>query len=100
MTVQFRQTLRNARVVGEFAVKGFERMLRERLGGQSGSAKTAEPSVYPPVAPMEEPIADYGLLTASQIIGRSKEWSSDVRIKAREYELANRNRKSVLEALR
>jgi hypothetical protein len=102
VTVDLRQTLRNARVIGEMTVKGIERVVRNQLaprGSTTGEPTTAQKSrVTPPEYP--EPFEGYALMTARQIIAQAPSWSSEQRAEARRYEESSRNRKSVLEALR
>lgn len=96
-----RQTLRNARFIGEMAFKGLEREIRARISRPS-APKMVESPVVPDVAETTEvvrPFEGYELLTAGQIIAQSKAWSFEQKAAAHAYEAATRNRRSVLQAL-
>jgi hypothetical protein len=100
--VKFQQTLRNARFIGEMAFKGLEREIRSRLVKAQGEQRSdvVSPSTTESIAvEVSEPFEGYGLLTASQIIEQSKEWSAEERFAAKTYEAATRGRRSVLQAL-
>ena len=100
--VKFQQTLRNARFIGEMALKGLEREIRSRFvrPQEEHHDKHVSPSAKESSATeIAEPFEGYGLLTASQIIEQSKEWSAEEKFTARAYEAATRGRRSVLQAL-
>ena len=100
--VKFQQTLRNARFIGEMAFKGLEREIRSRFVRPQGEhhPEHVEPNAVESAAvEVAEPFEGYGLLTASQIIEQSKEWSAEERFAAKAYEAATRGRRSVLQAL-
>lgn len=97
--MKIRETLRNARFIGEMAAKGLERQLRVWLTPteQEPAASTAtSPSPTPSV---DEPFEGYDLLTARQIIAQCRDWTSAVRDDARRYEESTRARRSVIQAL-
>ena len=96
--VKIQQTLRNARFIGEMALKGVEREIRRRLTPAPPVQVDGEdvPQLRNSVA---EPFEGYGLLTARQIIEQARSWSDERKIAARTYESATRNRRSVIQAL-
>ena len=96
--VKIQQTLRNARFIGEMALKGVEREIRRRLTPAPPVQVDGEdvPQLRTSVA---EPFEGYSLLTARQIIEQARSWSDERKIAARTYESATRNRRSVIQAL-
>ncbi|MFZ1755030.1 MAG: hypothetical protein WAU10_14875 [Caldilineaceae bacterium] len=57
------------------------------------------PAALPPAPPANAPFADYDGLTVEQIVARAANLSPDLKTQALAYELANKKRKGVLEAL-
>lgn len=97
--VKIHQTLRNARFIGEMAVKGVERQIRSLLTPpvQSHQPETKQPATT--TSSLDEPFEGYDLLTARQIIAQCREWTPAAREDARHYELSTRARRSVIQAL-
>ncbi|MFM9138912.1 MAG: hypothetical protein ACKOQZ_12510 [Actinomycetota bacterium] len=99
--MKIRETLRNARFIGEMTAKGLERHIRATLSPQdheptpSASATTS----HDPAPSMTEPFEGYDLLTARQIIAQCRDWTNVARDDARRYEEATRGRRSVIQAL-
>lgn len=97
--MKIRETLRNARFIGEMTAKGLERQLRFWLAPK-GHEPSAATSPTPTSSPrIDEPFEGYDLLTARQIIAQCREWTTAVRDDARHYEESTRARRSVIQAL-
>ena len=103
--MKIRETLRNARFIGEMTAKGLERHVRAMLSPQhheptpSTSSAAAAAKAHDLIPNMTEPFEGYDLLTARQIIAQCRDWTAVARDDARRYEEATRGRRSVIQAL-
>lgn len=99
--VKIRETLRNARFIGEMTAKGLERHVRGLLSSQhhEPTPSAAAGVSHDPAPSMTEPFEGYDLLTARQIIAQCRDWTAVARDDARRYEEATRGRRSVIQAL-
>lgn len=99
--MKIRETLRNARFIGEMTAKGLERHVRALLSPQhhEPTPSTSAAKSHDPIPSMTEPFAGYDLLTARQIIAQCRDWTAVARDDARRYEEATRGRRSVIQAL-
>ena len=99
--MKIRETLRNARFIGEMTAKGLERHVRAMLAPQhhEPTPLTSAAKSHDPIPSMTEPFEGYDLLTARQIIAQCRHWTAVARDDARRYEEATRGRRSVIQAL-
>jgi hypothetical protein len=104
---EFEQQIKNARVIGQFAVKQGRAELEKRLGLNEKPAPTqpappapAEispgPAAAPPPLDDDLAIADYDLLAAAQLLPLLADLTLDELEAVEAYELAHRHRKTVL----
>ena len=97
--MKIRETLRNARFIGEMTAKGLERHVRALLSPQRDESTPSAAKSHDPIPSMTEPFEGYDLLTARQIIAQCRDWTAVARDDARRYEEATRGRRSVIQAL-
>jgi hypothetical protein len=105
-TPQIRQQSRNAKMIGQFVVRMGATKAGEIVGkakrGNNGEAMTTETPIAQqasePVLTVE-PILNYSVLSAPQIIALLPTLSSDEIASIQTYEALNRNRRTVLSAI-
>lgn len=106
------QQVRNAKVIGEMSVKfgrtKIEKIISERTQPAATRAETVDAQVHKETeinnseqtfVAVDLPVEDYQLLTAKQVIAKIVEADAPTRDAIRTFELRNRQRKTILDAL-
>ena len=105
-TPKIRQQSRNAKMIGQFVVRMGASKAGEIVGNAKRRIDTETPVQNSPVTPQApestptaEPILNYSVLSAPQIIALLPTLSSDEIASIQTYEALNRNRRTVLSAI-
>ena len=103
---QIRQQSRNAKMIGQMVVRMGASKAEEIVGRTRRRIETAVPATEAPIkqqtthsVPSVEPILNYSVLSAPQVIALLPTLSSDEIASIQAYEALNRNRRTVLSAI-
>ncbi len=103
---QIRQQSRNAKMIGQFVVRMGASKAGEIVGNAKRRLDTETPvqdlsviSQTPESSPLAEPILNYSVLSAPQIIALLPTLNSAEVVSIQAYETLNRNRRTVLSAI-
>ena len=103
---QIRQQSRNAKMIGQMVVRMGASKAEDFVGRTRRRIETAAPATESPIKPqttesipVAEPISNYSVLSAPQVIALLPTLSRDEIASIQTYEKINRNRRTVLAAI-